>query len=140
MKNEVSSVEIKQVAEYEEALKQLERYKKKHADVFHNYSEMAEEVNQKRQIADKTVRGRGVSCGPWELYSQSVDYDPVKLYEMMGREDFLKVGGQLKVITQYDLDKSKVSAAISQQVIPKKVAEQITTKTLRYHAPKEIKA
>lgn len=140
MKNEISSDEIYQVREFEEALAQLENYKKKHAQVFHNYNEMIEEANQKRQVADKIVRSKGVSCGPWRLYNQTTNYDPVKLYEMMGREDFLKVGGQLKTITEYDLDKSLVSAAISQQLIPKKVADQITTKTLRYHAPKEIKA
>lgn len=124
------------VREYEIAVKVLDMFKIDHSKIFTEYNSLEEDVEQKRQVADKLVRSTGKSCGPWEAFTEQKTYNAQELYNLMGEEKFLALGGVLREETIYDVDKSKIDIAISQKLIPKEVAEVIRKITPKYRAPK----
>lgn len=134
----VDPEEIPEVVEYLAAKEDLDKYMAEHQEIFAKFRELAEVVNTTRGQADKEVRARDVSCGPWDRYQVQVKYDAEKLYESLGREGFLEVGGKLNTVTTYDCDKSKIQAAITRGDIPKDVAEIVRVETPKYKAPKDI--
>lgn len=130
--------EIPEVLEYIKAEIELRRFITSHQKVFDDFSQIVGAVNSARSQADKAVRAEDVSCGPWDRYQVQVSYDARALYEAMGREGFLEVGGKLNTTTTYDVDKAKVKAAIARGDISKSVAEVVRKETPKYHAPTDI--
>ena len=137
-KNPVDPNSIEEVRAYEEAKEMLDLFVENNIQTFETYRNLVEELNIKRQAADKVVREKKVSCSDWDWYQTQITYDPEKLYEHMGRDEFLKVGGTLRTQTVYSIDKSRVEASISKGAIPKDVVEDIKKETAKYHAPKPI--
>jgi hypothetical protein len=136
--NEVPRESVPEVAAFEEAAAQLAQFRAANQQVFDEYEERARDLNQKMQAADKVVRSKQVSCGSWEWYQTQVSYDADALYEALGREKFMQVGGKLQTTTKRSVDKTKVEAAIARKDIPQKVVEHIKKESPRYHAPKPI--
>jgi hypothetical protein len=130
--------DIPEVLEYIKAETELRGFITRHQRVFEEFSQHVAAVNNARSQADKVVRSEDVSCGPWDRYQVQVSYDARALYEAMGREGFLEVGGKLNTTTTYDVDKAKVKAAIARGDISKTVAEVVRKETPKYHAPKDI--
>jgi hypothetical protein len=137
-KNAVSPETIPEVMTYLEAKQMLDTFTDRHREIFDMYSEIAEELNRKRQAADKIVRDRKVSCGPWDLFQEQTTFNAEALYEALGRDGFLAVGGKLQTKTVYSLDKNKVKAAITRGDVPENVAEAVVKITPKYKAPKDI--
>jgi hypothetical protein len=133
-----SPEEIPEVKAYVEAETELRGFIAQNQQVFDTFGQLAEAVNDARSQADKAVRTEGVSCGPWDQYQIQTKYNARVLYEALGREEFLDVGGKLNTTTVFDVDKAKVKAAIARGDIPKDVAEQVVDKIPKYHAPKDI--
>ena len=131
--------DVPEVAEYAAARAMLDALMGKHPQIFEEFHKQCEQVNIKRQAADKAVRAKGVTCGPWEISSTQTTFNATALYEALGRKEFLEVGGKLTTQTVYDLDKNKVKSAISSKKIPKNVADVVVTVSPKYTSPKEIK-
>lgn len=129
---------IPEVAAYEEAKQMLDAFRAVNEQVFSTYADLVDDLNQKREAADKVVRAQEASCGDWDLYQYQTKYDAKALFEALGRDGFLAVGGKLKKVTEYDVDKAKVKMAISSKQIPEEVAEAVVTVSPRYHAPKPV--
>jgi hypothetical protein len=81
-----------------------------------------------------------VSCGSWELYQKQTTYDADALYDALGMEKFMAVGGTLNTVTKRDIDKTKFKAAIARNDVPPEVVESISKISPRYHAPKKLGA
>lgn len=137
-RNDVPIETIPEVLEYNEAKEMLQAFCEANAQIFRTYDTLAENLNQKREVADKAVRGKEVSCGDWELYQYATKYNAIALYEALGREQFLKVGGKLEKITNYDVDKVKIQSAIASKAISKEIADQVVIKNPMYHAPSPV--
>jgi hypothetical protein len=136
--DEVPPSEVGAVEEYILAREALDKFMEEFQEIFDIYKDMAEHVNDAMERADKDVRARNVSCGPWDKYQVQTKYDAKALYEAMGRDDFLAVGGKVSTVSKYDVDKAKVNASIDRGLIPPEVAAEIRIKSPRYKAPKEI--
>jgi len=137
-KDEIPASEIPEVAEYIQAREALDGFIEEQKEVFDIYSELVEHVNDSMQRADKAVRSKSVSCGPWDKYQLQTKYDAKALYEALGRDDFLRAGGKLNTITEYGVDKAKVDAAITRGDIPQEVAQDVKKISPRYKTPKEV--
>lgn len=137
-RNEIEVSKIPEVQEFVQARTALDEFMDQHADVFETYRDMVEHTNDARDRADKEVRAKGVSCGPWDLYQTATKYDAKALYEALGRDEFLRAGGKLSTITEYAVDKGKVDAAISRGVIPPDVASDVKKTSPRFKTPKDI--
>lgn len=130
--------DIPEVATFEESRASLEAFKYSHKRIFDEYDQLVQDFNTKLEAADKVVRAREVSCGSWELYQQQTQIDVDALYDALGREKFLAVGGKLQTVTNRGLDKTKFNSAITRGDIPEKVVQDVVKQSPRYHAPKQI--
>lgn len=135
--NEVDVNDVREVAEFEQAKIMLERFREAHAPIFEQYSEIVDIYNSRLEAADKAVRAAEISCGSWELYQKQVTYDPDALYDALGMDKFLAVGGTLNTVTKRDIDKTKFKAAIARNEVPSGVVETVSKISPRYHAPKK---
>jgi hypothetical protein len=136
--NSIDPSQIPEVMAFEEAQQMLDVFKDKHSHIFQEYDELIQARNIKLEAADKVVRAKKVSCGDWELYQRQKTFDADALYEALGRDQFLAVGGVLQTVTNRSIDKAKLEASIARGDIPKKVLDVVVSESPRYHAPKAI--
>lgn len=134
----VPESEIPEVAAFMESMERIGRLKQAYPEVFEQLDMLKEDFNTKLQAAEKAVRARGVSCGPFTVMSTATTYDAEKLIEELGREDFLKYGGVEKTITKYEVDRARFEACAAQGSVAKDVFDEVKKVTTRYKKPDEI--
>ncbi len=122
-----------------EAQARIKELKRAHAPVFDELEQLVEDYNSAVQEADKELRSRLVSCGPFDLYTTKRTYDGEKLYSELGEEDFLKAGGTMKKVTKFEVDAVVFEAMVEQGKIPKEVVVEVRTITPAYHKPPTFK-
>lgn len=130
--------QIPEVEHFLQVKERIENLKEAYPEVFEQLGQLAQDYNQALEAADKVVRAKKVSCGPFDLYQWQTRYNPEKLYEELGRDEFLKVGGTIKTITTYDVDKAKLEAHITSGVIASEVVEVVRDVSPRYKKPEKI--
>lgn len=135
----VDPTDIPEVVDFLDSDAKVQEFKEQYADVFEVFSKLIEERNQKLQAAEKVVRAHGVSCGPFDLYQYQTKIDAQGLFDALGREDFLKVGGAVKTVPEYSIDKKQFEAAVAQKKVPAKVVEAVVNIAPRYKCPDSIK-
>lgn len=131
---------IPEVVEFIDANDAIQSFKASYPDVFKQYEELIERYNSALEQADKVVRARAVSSGPFDLYQFKTTYDAEALYNAIGRDQFLSVGGKLETQTVYDVDKGRLEAAAVQKKIPAEVMAQVRKETPNYHKPPKLVA
>jgi hypothetical protein len=133
-------VEIEEVAEFQEAEAQLRFFMEQNKKVFDRYEELAGQYNQRRQAADKAVRARGVSCGPWVRFSEMVKINWKALYDYLGadKDKFMAVGGKIKRVTEYTGDNKEVDIRIASGEIPEEDAHVFRKISPRYKSPDPV--
>lgn len=124
------------VKDFETAEKVLDMFKIENSSVFKTYSELLDEREQKRQVADAAVRQCNASFGPWERYSERKTYNPEVLYERVGKETFLELGGKIDKITTYSIEPAKVEVGIATKKIPEAIVADIRKVIPNYRSPK----
>lgn len=137
-KSVLSVDEVPEVQHFMEVQSKIERLKEAYPEVFEKLGELAADYNQALEAADKVLRAKKASCGPFTLSSVAVTYDAEKLHEELGRAEFLKVGGQIKTVTKYDVDKAKFEAHSTSGIVPNEVIESVRTVSPRYKKPEKI--
>jgi hypothetical protein len=121
----VPEEEIPEVIEFLDAQTRLESFKSRNSKLMKELEELLGEYNRTLENADKTVRERGVNCGPWIQLSPTVTYDGAKLYNAVGREDFVLLGGVVRQVSEYGVDKAALEAAIASGKIPAPIVESV---------------
>lgn len=129
---------IPEVALFVEMQERVSRLKEAYPEVFEQLAQLKDDYNTALEAAEKAVRSKQVSCGPFALMSITTKYDADKLYEEVGRDDFLKFGGIEKTITVLSVDKSRLEAFIAANAIPAKVVEDVRETSPRYKKPEKI--
>lgn len=138
MAKQVPENDIPEVMAFLEAKDSLQQLREDHPQVFEALDSLVMDYNTLLEAADKVVKAKGVSCGPFHLISSSNSYDPEKLYDSLGHERFLEVGGKMTTVTQYEVDKAKLEAFIAAGTLDKATLEEVRTITPRYKKPKKI--
>jgi hypothetical protein len=136
--NEVPVDQIPEVAAYQDVKARYEAFKTANPEFFRFLSELQEEMNQKLEAAEKSVRAKKVSCGDFELFQFKTTYDAEELLQALGRDRFLEVGGTMTTQTVYGVDKARVEASIASGGIAQDVAERVRTKSPSYHKPTKL--
>jgi len=129
---EVPVDEIPEVIEFLDAQVRLEEFKARHPDLLNELEDLVEDYNQKLQAAEKVVRGKEVNCGPFTQLTPAITYDAERLYNAIGREEFIRLGGIIRQVPEYVIDGKTVEAAILGRRIPKEVAEVVKKTTRKY--------
>jgi hypothetical protein len=124
--------DLSEVAAFMRAQERLENWKKTYAGAFQELMEIAELHNSTLEAADKSVRAREVSSGPFELLNYSTTFNANALYDALGREDFLRFGGSVQTVQQYDIDKKQFEAFVAQKKIHPDVVKAVISYGPRY--------
>lgn len=135
-KKEIS--EIPEVAAFEESKQMLEAFKTRYIQIFESYEHLVADANQKLEAADKVVRAKEISCGDWDLYQYQTKVDAEALFNALGMDKFLQVGGKTTTKTVYDADKARIEASAARGDISKNIATDVLKQSPRYHAPKSV--
>jgi hypothetical protein len=138
MAQDVDPKDIPEVAAFMEAEEQIQGLKKMYPGVFDELKELSEKRNTLLEAADKAVRSRNVSCGPFNQFQTATFYHAEKFLDAVGREEFLKMGGIIDNVPQYSLDKGKFDALVAQNKIPQNVAAAVKEIQPRYKKPAKI--
>lgn len=130
--------DIPAVQELADLKMEIDALKTAHADVFMQYSDLVDRYNAKLEEAEKEVRAQAVSCGAFENYSVSVKFDPAKMFDELGEDMFLKVGGSIATKADYKVDPKRVEAAIASGEIPEECVDNFREVRRNYHQPKKL--
>lgn len=127
---------IEAIKEYEVAERVLDMFKIENSAIMKTYGELLEELEQKRQVADARIRATDASYGKWERFSEQKKYFPDKVYEIVGKDKFLEMGGSISSQPVYSIDPKKIDLAIADGTIPEAGAEHVKKVTSKYRSPK----
>lgn len=136
--NSMPVSEIPEVQAFEEVKRRLEAFKEANPEFFKFLSELSEEFNNKLEAATMATKSKQVSCGDFVLYQWATSYNAELLYQALGHEKFLSVGGMVKTVTDYSVDKARIQSSINSGVVPKDIAEAAVTKSPRFHKPDKL--
>lgn len=134
--NPVDPKSISEVVEYEEAKEMVQAFVDNNKATFEAYFNLQDILAQKREAADKVVRAQGVSVSDWDLYQYSTKINEDALFNALGMDDFLSIGGTVETKTKYIIGKTAIEAAIARKEISDELAAEVVTKVPYYHAPK----
>lgn len=136
--NQAPSEDIPEVLAFEEMKQRYRSIREQNKEFFEFFDDFIEEYNNKLNAANKAVRSKEVSSGDFELYQYATKYSAEELYNAVGEDAFLQMGGQINTITKMELDKSLFEAAVAGGQVPEEVEKKVRTKHPRYKQPKEI--
>jgi len=138
MKTQVQTIhpdKVKKVKRYLDALERLQAFKAEHYELFQEFAQLLQEYNAALEDAEKEVRAKGINCGPFTVCGEMTKIDVDKLYDELGEDDFLRVGGSIETKRVLAVDKKKFEALAESGSLPKEVVEACFTKTLKFKAP-----
>ena len=130
--------QVPEVLRFLEAKERFDNLRAAYPEVFEQLSQITEEYNASLEAAEKMVRSKQVSCGPFVLFQTQTKYDAEKLYEEVGRDRFLEVGGTVKTVTTFEIDKARLESHIAANTIPPEVVAVIREVSPRYKKPEKI--
>jgi hypothetical protein len=128
-------VEVPEVVEFLDAQDAIQAFKTEHAEVFDQLAQLVERYNTALEQADKACRSKEVSCGPFDLYQFTTKYNAEALFNAVGRDNFLTMGGKMETITQFSVDRGRLEACIAQGKLPNDVVEHVRKETPNFHKP-----
>jgi hypothetical protein len=132
---ELPEADVPEVIEFLDAQDAVKAFKEEHAAVFEQMGQLVERYNAALQQADQACRAKQVSCGPFILKHFSTKYDAEKLFNAVGRDQFLQWGGKLDTKTVYEVDRGRLEAIIAQGKLPATTVEEVRKETPNYHKP-----
>ena len=135
---EVDPRDIPEVVDFIDADGKLKDFREQYADVFEQYNKLVEERNTKLENAEKVVRAHKVTCGPFVLYQYQTKFNAQAFFDAVGREDFLKLGGEIKTVPQYSVDKKQFEAFAAQKKIAQSVIDVVVEISPRYKCPDKM--
>lgn len=129
---------IPEVVNFVDAQEALKEFREEHADVFAQLDQLVDRYNTSLEQAEKVCRAKAVSCGPFNLYQFTTKYDAEALYNAVGRDRFLELGGKIETITKYEVDRGKLEASIAQNKLDTGVVDRVRKETANFHKPDKV--
>lgn len=129
---------IKQVKAFQEIETRIMNFKSLHSEIFQQFAYLLDEYNDALTEADREVRALGVSCAPFVICGETTKIDAQKLYDELGEEAFLKVGGVIEIQRIHSIEKNTFETMANDKSIPQEVVDSCRSQSLRYTTPKKI--
>jgi hypothetical protein len=114
----------------------IEMFVAEHKDVMATYTGLADEYNQKLQLAAQLVRAMNVAIDEFTVAGQPIAYDAEALYRRIGPEKFAQIGGSYTQQTVYEIPREKIESAAALNMISPDDVLAVRTVSTRYHMPK----
>lgn len=127
-----------EVLAFLQAKADLEEFKQQNQELFDTLEALGERYNTALEAAEKVCRAAEVNCGPFDLYQFTTKYSGEKLFNAVGRDKFLELGGAIGSKPTYEIDKSRFEAAVAAKKVSKEIVSQVRTETPNYHKPDKL--
>ena len=124
--------EVPEVAAFLDVQRRYEEFKQANEAFFKYLGALATEYNEKLVEAERVVKAKQVSCGPFEIYQTATSYDAEEMFTILGRDEFLNCGGIEEKVTKRTVDKARVEMHIGSGRIQKDAADVIKKVSGRY--------
>jgi hypothetical protein len=105
---------------------------------FKKLVELAVPYNATLTAADKAVRERECSSGPFDLYSYTRKYNAEALLAAVGRNKFPSMGGIIDEAPRYTIDKVRFEALVAEAKITPGLADVVIGYTPSFHKPDPV--
>ena len=135
----VSPEEIPEVQNLLAAEKEIAELISENPEFYRRLQELVEERNTLLQAAEKVVRSKGVTCGPFMKHSETLDINVEKLFDELGPDTFKEVGGYTETVTAYKIDRTRFTSHLDAGHIPEEIKESCTAPKLSYKKPDAYK-
>jgi hypothetical protein len=132
------AAEVPEVIEFIDAQSALSEFKNEHAAVFEQLEQLTDRYNTALESAEKACRSLEVSCGPFDLYQFRTTYNPERLFNAVGRDKFLELGGKLDTKTVYDIDKGRFDVCVSQNKVAQDIVAEVRVEAPSFHKPNKL--
>ncbi len=136
--NQIDITEIPEVAAFQDVKQRVNAVREANKPFFDEFDALTEEYNDKLNAAIKATKSRGVSCGDFVLYQFGTKYDWEVLYQSLGHQGFLNVGGKVSQVAEYSGDKARFEAAHKSGQVTDEVYERVVTKQPRFRKPEKV--
>lgn len=136
--NPTAVEEIPEVAAFEEVKHRMQQVRETNAKFFAEFDTLAEEYNEKLNAAIRATKSREASCGDFILYQFSTRYNWEVLYQSLGHQGFLDVGGKVSQIASYDGNKQRFEAAHKSGQISDEIYNHVVKKTPCFRKPDKV--
>lgn len=124
------------VETWEQASNRLNAFKELHQGVFDQYAELVEAYQDALEAVEKEARVLGKSHGPFILKHVTRKIDAERLHEELGSAEFLRVGGKLREVREYLVDRTTFFSKADSGQIPKEVVDAVVSSTPVFLKPK----
>lgn len=131
-------VPVAEVPEVQKAMDlkfEIDALKGEFPEAFMRLQDLVDRYNAAVEEAEKVVRSRGITCGPFVNSTATMKYDGQKMYDELGEDMFLQVGGSVEKVSNYKVDKDKLEAAITSGKVPEETLEHFRTLSRSYRIP-----
>jgi hypothetical protein len=129
---------VPEVRAYQEAIGIYRKFREDNPEFFKYLDPLIEDVNTKLEAAAKAVRSKGISCGDFHLYQKAVKVDPDKIYDALGPQRFMEIGGTEVTVKERKISRSALDAALAQKTVKEEEIGGARTVENRYHQPEKI--
>ena len=127
--------DVEEVRELMDLKIELDRYIALHGDIIQPLRDLIDRYNSLWELADKAVRAQDVTCGPFVNYSTRISIDFEKMYEELGKDDYLANGAEIVQRATYEGDQERVLRNIEAGKIPMEAAKEFAKTTRNYRRP-----
>ena len=124
----------------------LDAFRKKHAAMLDQLTQLADQYNTTLEMADKELRtmcteqSAGISCGPFIFQHYTTKYDPDALLHELGNDDteFQKMAGIVQTVRVNKIDTSLMESLIERGAVHPDLQSRFVTRTPNYKKPKKL--
>lgn len=140
-KKDVATVPVdnnRKVREFLAIEEQIQSFKANHYEVFQEFAHLLQRRNDALEDAEKEVRASNINCGPFVSCGVQTRVDVDQLYEELGEEGFMEVGGTVETKRVLGLNREKFDALVANNKVPEEVVDLCCASTTKYRAPHKI--
>lgn len=127
-----------EVDEFLQARERYFRWQKQYPQAYSELLELQSDYNATRDAAEKILRAHGKSEGPFQIKSSRLSYDAEKLYDEVGKEVFLALGGEISTNVSFKIDSTTLQSKIAAKKVDPAVIESISKPVHVFDAPKKL--
>lgn len=134
----ISPSKIAEVKAFMKAKEAVDELKALFPVAFRKLADLAGLYNATLDAAAAATKKRGVSSGPFELYSYSRKFDGEALYAAVGRQRFPSMGGVISAPEKHEIDKDRFVALVEAKTVSAEIADSVLTYTPSFHKPEPL--
>jgi len=130
---------VPEVQRFVDAESRLQQFIEQNVELMDALADLVEQRNDALQDADSAVRamcareGRGIDCGPFKFKHFSERVDAERAFDALARDRFTLLGGAVKQVPSYVIEKALVVRAIESGEVTREEAEEFYSKVPNYH-------